>query len=328
MSKKKLISIVIPCYNEIGNVVPLTEAIMAEMAASLPDYDYEICFSDNDSTDGTRDAIEGLCAQHPQVKAIFNAANFGQLRSPYHAMCQMTGDCVILMCADFQDPVELLPTLVHEWEQGCAIVSCIKTQSEENKIMRFLRTCYYKTIRKMSDVDQIEHFTGFGLYDRRFIEVLRRLDDPVPWLRGIVAELGFRRKNLPYTQAERREGKSHNNFFSLYDLAMLSFTSYTKAGLRLATFAGVLVGIVCFVIALAYLVLKLLYWDSFPMGTAPLLIGVFFMGAMQLFFLGLLGEYVISINTRVMHRPLVIEERRLNFPPDQAPPASGRGSGA
>lgn len=316
----KLISIVIPCYNEIGNVVPLAKAIMAEMETSLPAYDYEICFSDNDSTDGTREAIEGLCASYPQVKAIFNAANFGQLRSPYHAMCQMDGDCVILMCADFQDPVELLPTMVHEWEQGYAIVSCIKTQSEENKIMRFLRTCYYKTIHKMSDVDQIEHFTGFGLYDQRFIEVMRRLDDPVPWLRGIVAELGFRRKNLSYMQAKRREGKTHNNFFSLYDLAMLSFTSYTKAGLRLATFAGVLVGGICLLIALVYFVLKLLYWDSFPVGTAPMLIGVFFMGAMQLFFLGLLGEYVISINTRVMHRPLVIEEKRLNFPPDEQEP--------
>lgn len=310
---KKRISIVIPCYNEVQNVVPLAEAIMTEMKTSLPEYDYEICFSDNDSKDGTREEIEKLCAEHKEIKAIFNAANFGLLRSHYHAMCQLDGDCVILMFADFQDPVDLLPVMVHEWEKGYAIVSCIKTQSEENKLMWLLRSCYYKLIRKMSDVEQIEHFTGFGLYDQKFIHVLRQLDDPMPWLRGIVAELGFRRKDLPYKQAERRAGKSHFNFFRLYDAAMWSFTSYTKAGLRLATFAGVVLGILCLLIALFYFVMKLLYWDSFPAGTAAAIIGIFFMGAVQLFFLGLLGEYVISINTRVMHRPLVVEERRINF---------------
>jgi len=310
---QKRISIVIPCYNEVENIAPLAEAIMAEMETSLSEYDYEICFSDNDSTDGTRDAIEKLCAEHKQIKAIFNATNFGFVRSQYHAMCQMHSDCVIMMCADFQDPVELLPVLVREWENGYAIVSCIKTQSEENKLMYLLRSFYYKLIRKMSDVEQIEHFTGFGLYDQKFIQVLRQLDDPMPWLRGIVAELGFRRKNLPYKQAERRAGKSHFNFFRMYDLAMVSFTSYTKAGLRLATFAGAGLGVLCLLIAMFYFVMKLLYWDSFPAGIAAAITGIFFMGAMQLFFLGLLGEYVISINTRVMHRPLVVEERRINF---------------
>ena len=179
--------------------------------------------------------------------------------------------------------------------------------------MRFLRTCYYKTIRKMSDVEQIEHFTGTGLYDKSFIDVLRRLDDPVPFLRNIVAELGFRRKDIPYTQAERKAGHTHNNFFTLYDAAMLSFTSYTKAGLRMATFVGAFLALCCVVVALYYLVMKLLYWDTFPIGIAPLVTGVFFVGAVQLIFLGLLGEYILTINSRVMHRPLVIEERRLNF---------------
>ena len=217
------------------------------------------------------------------------------------------------MCCDFQDPVSLIPRLVAEWEKGYKIVSAIKTQSEENRILRFLRTCYYKIIRKMSSVEQIEHFTGTGLYDQSFIAVLRNLNDPTPFLRGIVAELGFKRKDVPYTQAKRRAGKTHNNWYTLYDAAMLSFTSYTKVGLRLATFLGFIIAGLDLLFAMIYLVAKLLWWDKFPMGTAPLLIGVFFIGSVQLIFMGLLGEYVMSINTRIMHRPLVVEEKRINF---------------
>ena len=234
-------------------------------------------------------------------------------------MLQTTGDCTILMCADFQDPVEMIPKLVKEWEDGYKIVSCIKTTSKENPIMRFLRTCYYKVIKKMSNVEQIEHFTGFGLYDRSFINVLKELDDPMPFLRGIVAELGFRRKDIPYEQAKRRAGKTHNNFFTLYDAAMLSFTSYTKIGMRIATLIGFLTSFVSVVIGLVYLVLKLIYWDSFAMGNAPILIGVFVIGGIQMFFIGLLGEYVLNINSRIMKRPLVIEEKRLNFDSTVAP---------
>lgn len=197
--------------------------------------------------------------------------------------------------------------------KGYKIVAAIKTQSEENKILRFLRSCYYKIIKKMSSVEQIEHFTGTGLYDKSFIDVLRRLDDPIPFMRGIVAELGFRRKDIPYMQAKRRAGNTHNNWYTLYDAAMLSFTSYTKVGLRLATFLGFIFAVLDMVFAIIYLVAKLIWWDRFPMGTAPLLIGMFFMGSIQLIFMGLLGEYVMSINTRVMDRPLVIEEKRINF---------------
>ena len=217
------------------------------------------------------------------------------------------------MCCDFQDPVELIPEFVAAWEDGYKIVCGIKTTSKENRIMRFLRTCYYKLIRKMSDVEQIEHFTGFGLYDRSFIEVLRNLDDPTPFLRGIVAELGYKRKDIAYEQQKRRAGKSHNNWYSLYDAAMLSFTSYTKIGLRIATIAGFLFSMIGFVIALVYLIMKLLHWYSFQAGMAPVVIGVFIMGSLQLFFIGLVGEYIMSINSRVMKRPLVIEEERLNF---------------
>lgn len=308
----KKISILVPTYNEVENVGALSIAITGEME-KMPQYDYELIFIDNDSKDGTREKLREICRGSKKIKAIFNAKNFGQNNSPYYGLLQTTGDCAILMCADFQDPVELIPELISEWEAGYKIVSAIKTTSRENKVMRFVRTCYYKLIRKFSEVEQIEHFTGFGLYDSDFFQVLRHLDDPTPFLRGIVAELGFKRKEIPYEQQRRKAGKSKNNLFSLYDIAMLSFTSYTKVGLRMATFLGFLIAFISVIIALVYLVLKLLYWDTFIMGTAPILIGMFLLGAIQLLFLGLIGEYILSINQRVMRRPLVIEEERINF---------------
>lgn len=309
----KKISVLIPCFNEVDNVGPISEAIINEIKNKLPLYDYEIVFIDNFSTDGTRDKLEQLCSKNTKIKAIFNAKNFGQFNSPFYGMCQTTGDCTICMCCDFQDPIDLIPRFITEWENGYKIVSAIKTQSEENRFVRFLRSCYYKTIKKMSSVEQIEHFTGTGLYDKSFIDVLRKLDDPTPFLRGIVAELGPLRKDIPYTQAKRRAGHTHNNWYTLYDAAMLSFTSYTKVGLRIATIAGFIFASISMFVALCYLISKLIWWNSFPLGTAPMVIGIFFMGSIQLFFIGLLGEYVLNINTRVMHRPLVIEEKRINF---------------
>ena len=309
----KKISVLIPCYNEAENVGPISRAVTEILEKELPQYDYELVFIDNDSTDGTRDIIRGLCADNPRIKAILNARNFGQFNSPYYGMLQVTGDCVIEMVADFQDPVEMIPKYIHEWEKGYKIVIGIKTSSKENRLMYWLRSCYYKTIKKLSDVEQIEHFTGSGLYDREFIEVLRNLDDPTPFLRGIVAELGYRRKEIPYEQPRRRAGKTHNNFYRLYDAAMLSVTSYTKAGLRLATIFGSICAVVSMIIALVYLVMKLIWWDRFPAGMAPMLIGMLFLGSVQLFFIGFLGEYIMSINQRVMKRPLGIEEERINF---------------
>ena len=309
----KKISVLIPCYNEAENVGPISKAVTDIMERELSRYDYELVFIDNDSTDGTRDIIRGLCADNPRIKAILNARNFGQFNSPYYGMLQVTGDCVIEMVADFQDPVEMIPKYIHEWEKGYKIVIGIKTSSKENRLMYWLRSCYYKTIKKLSDVEQIEHFTGSGLYDREFIEVLRNLDDPTPFLRGIVAELGYRRKEIPYEQPRRRAGKTHNNFYRLYDAAMLSVTSYTKAGLRLATIFGSICAVVSMLIAMVYLVMKLIWWDRFPAGMAPMLIGMLFLGSVQLFFIGFLGEYIMSINQRVMKRPLVIEEERINF---------------
>lgn len=317
MSDKKKISIMVPCYNEEENVVPLSEAVIATLEKDLPEYDYEILFIDNCSKDKTREKLILLCGQNKKIKAIFNTKNFGQFNSPYYGLCQTTGDCTICLCADFQDPIDMIPKFVHEWENGYKIVCGIKTSSKENKIMYFLRGVYYKTIKKMSEVEQIEQFTGFGLYDKSFIQVLRDLKDPTPFLRGIVAELGPERKEIPYEQQERRAGKTSNNWYRLYDAAMLSFTSYTKIGLRLATFIGFGLSAVSVVIAIVYFILKLLHWNDFPAGMTPILLGVFVIGSMQLFFIGLLGEYIMNMNARLMNRPLVIEQERINFDEDE-----------
>lgn len=311
----KKISIMIPCYNEVENVEPMSFAVTNILEEALPNYDYEILFIDNCSTDGTREKLEDICSQNKKIKAIFNVTNFGQFNSPFYGMCQTTGDCTITMCCDFQDPVELIPRFVEEWEKGHKIVSGIKTSSKENAFIYFLRTIYYKMIKNMSDTEMIEHFTGFGLYDKTFIDILRKLDDPIPFLRGIVAEYGhgFNRIDIEYEQAKRRAGKTHNNLYSLYDAAMLSITSYTKVGLRLATILGFISSGISLLVALIYLVLKLVNWHSFQAGNAPMILGIYVIGSLQLFFIGLLGEYILNINTRVIHRPLVVEEKRINF---------------
>ena len=309
----KKISIVIPTYNEIDNIALLVSELTEILEKELSNYNYEIIVIDNYSTDGTRDEIRKLCALNKNVKGILNAKNFGQLNSPFYGITQITGDAVILMCADFQDPPRMILNFVKEWENGYKIVIGIKNKSKESKFMYLARTMYYKMIDKMADIKHIEHFTGFGLYDQKFIDVLRRLDDPTPYLRGIVAELGFTRKEIPYEQQQRKFGKTKNNFFSLYDVGMLGITSYTKIILRLATFIGFFVGVISFFLSIIYLILKLIYWDSYPAGTAPILIGMFFLGSLQLFFIGILGEYIMNINTKVLKRPLVVEEERIHF---------------
>lgn len=309
----KTISIVIPCYNEEENVEVMADSLRRLFQKELSHYQYEILFIDNDSQDTTREKIRKLCAEDRGIKGIFNAKNFGQFNSPYYGMLQSSGDCTVLMAADFQEPVEMVPKFVKEWENGYKIVAGIKTTSKENKFMYWLRGCYYKMIKSLSDVEQIEQFTGFGLYDARFIQVLRDLDDPTPFLRGIVAELGFRRKEIPYEQQLRRAGKTSNNFYRLYDAAMLSVTSYTKVGLRLATFIGGFSCIMSMIVGFVYLIMKLIWWYRFPAGVAPMLVGMLFLGSVQVFFIGMVGEYVLSINQRVMRRPLVVEEERLNF---------------
>lgn len=311
--EKKTISIMIPCYNEEENARPIYEAVRDQIKTSLPEYNYEILFIDNKSQDNTRKIIEEICAEDKNVKAIFNSKNFGQFNSPYYGLINTSGDCTITICADFQDPVELIPVFVREWEKGYKIVIGRKTKSHENGLVYFLRGCYYKLIRKMSSVEMIEQFTGFGLYDQSFVKTLRDLRDPTPFIRGIVAELGPERKEIEYTQPQRRAGKTSNNWYSLFDAAMLSFTSYTKVGMRIAEFIGFAISGLSFIVGLVYLIVKLVNWHGFTAGYAPTMVAIFFMGGIQLAFMGFLGEYIMAMNTRIMNRPLVVEERRLNF---------------
>lgn len=310
--KKKKISVLIPCYNEKDNIKGISKATINELS-KLNTYNYELVFIDNNSTDNTRDLIRDICKKNKNIKAIFNVANFGQFNSPYYGISQLDGDCVIMMCCDFQDPVELIPKFIKYWEEGYKVVCGIKTSSKENKILYLLRSIYYKLIKKFSSVNQIEHFTGFGLYDKDFVEILRKIDDPTPFLRGIVAEYGGNIKYVEYEQQKRKAGKTHNNFYTLYDAAMLSFTSYTKIGMRLAVFVGLFFAFISFVIGLVYLVMKLIYWDRFVAGQAPTIIIISLMCSFIMIFLGILGEYVLSINQRSLHRPLVVEEERINF---------------
>ena len=309
----KKISIMIPCYNEEENVKPISEAVTEMLEKELPQYDYEILFIDNDSKDRTREYLEEICSKNKKIKAIFNTKNFGQFNSPFYGMLQTTGDCTICMCCDFQDPVELVPRFIEEWEKGYKIVCGIKTTSKENKIVYSLRSFYYKTIKKMSTVDQIEHFTGFGLYDKSFMDVLRKLDDPTPFIRGIVAELGPERKEIEYCQPERRAGKTHNNWASLFDAAMLSFTSYTKTPIRVATILGAVLTGFNFLLAVIYIIAACIKTSLFNIWVIPVLISIFLVGSVLLFFIGMVGEYVLNINKRMLKRPLVTEEKRINF---------------
>ena len=309
----KKVSIMVPCYNEEENVVPMSEALVAQMEQLSDKYDYEILFIDNCSQDSTRALLRDICAKNKKIRAIFNSKNFGQFNSPYHAICQTSGDCTITVCCDFQDPIEMIPKFLAEWEQGYKIVCGIKTTSKESKFMYFLRSVYYKLIKKMSKVEQIEHFTGFGLYDKSFVDVLRNLKDPTPFIRGIVAELGPKIKKLEYQQEKRRAGKTSNNFFSLYDAAMLSVTSYTKVGVRIASFAGIAMSGLSALGGLVCLILKLIDPYIITSGTLPIILAIFFVAGMQMFVTGFIGEYIMSMNARIMNRPLVIEEERINF---------------
>ncbi len=309
----KLISVMIPTYNEEENVELLHEELVKMFKKDLSKYDYEIVFIDNKSKDNTRDKLRSICKKDKKVKAIFNANNFGQFKSPYHGLLQTSGDCTISMCADFQDPIEVIPKFVKEWENGYKIVIGKKTKSQENKLMYFLRGLYYKLLKKYSSTEQIEQFTGFGLYDKDFINVLKGLTDPNPYLRGIVAELGYERKEIEYTQAKRLRGKTSNNFYTLYDAGMIGVTTYTKIGIRIATFLGMFFTI-CSVISFVVLLILLCFNINCFIYTSidVLLISSFFSGIV-LFFIGFIGEYVLNINIRVLNRPLVIEEERVNF---------------
>ncbi len=311
----KTVSIVVACYNEVDNIQPLYEKINSIFDTDLKNYDYNILFMDNDSKDGTRDIINKLCKDDPtHISAIFNVHNFGSIRSSVYGLLHANGDCVVKMCADLQDPPELLVDFVKYWEQGNKIVLGIKEGSQENKLMYSIRKLYYKIIKSITEISHIDNFVGYGLYDRQFIEIVRQLHDPMPYLRGIVAELGYKYKPVYYVQPKRFAGKSKFNFIRLYDYAMLGITSYSKVPLRIATFTGGVVAILSIILGMVYFIYKLIYWDSFKAGIVPAVLGVFFIGAVQLISVGLIGEYILNINTRVINRPLVVEEARFNLP--------------
>ncbi len=313
----KTISIMIPCYNEEENVSPIADAITALFDNELSSYNYELIFIDNASTDHTRDILRMMCEKNKRIKAIFNVRNFGQNNSPYYGLLQTTGDCTVLMSCDFQDPVELIPEFVREWENGYTLVTAIKNGSKENKIVYLFRSMYYRMFRNMSNIQPIEHFTGFGLYDRDFVNILRKLEDPTPFLRGTVAEYAYNRKEVFFVQPKRKNGKTHNNFLSLYDIAMRSFTSYTKLGIRTMSIISFILGVLSIIAAIVYFILKLLFWYNYPTGAAPILLAVLILGCFQLFFIGLLGEYLFNMNERIINRPLVVEEERINFDSDE-----------
>ena len=308
----KKVSIVSPCYNEEENLPELNRRLV-EVMARHPEYDYEIILADNASTDGSRSLIRRMCAEDRHVKAIFNAGNFGQIRSPYNAMLAASGDAVVMLCSDLQEPPELIHEFLREWEAGAKIVCGVKPRSKESRLMFLVRRFYYRLIKALSDTPQIENFTGFGLYDRCVIDALKRFHEPYPYIRGLIAEIGFRRVEVPYEQQARLHGRTKNNFLSLYDYAMTGFVNHTKLPLRLATFIGFALAALSLLTAATYLIYKLVCWDSFTVGLAPLVIGLFFFSSVQLIFIGIVGEYIGAIWTQVKNKPLVIEEERLNF---------------
>jgi glycosyltransferase involved in cell wall biosynthesis len=308
----KKITVVTPCYNEEDNVEDVyaqTKAVFAEIA----DVQYEHLFIDNCSTDRTPQLLRQLAAADPNVKVILNARNFGHIRSPYYGLLQATGDAAILLVADLQDPPELMKQFVAHWLAGEKVVVGVKPSSQESSLMFAIRRLYYRMVTRIADIKLIQNFTGFGLYDQRVLEVLRQIDDPYPYFRGLVSEVGFEAVQITYNQPRRQRGITKNNFYTLYDIAMLGITSHSRVPLRLATMIGFALSGLSLFVSLVYLLLKLLFWNQFSMGTAPVLIGVFFFASVQLFFIGLLGEYVGAILTHVMKRPLVVERERINF---------------
>ena len=309
-----LISIVTPCFNEEGNVEAVYERVRA-VFAGLPEYDYEHVFIDNCSKDRTPELLRGLAARDPCVKVIFNTRNFGHIRSPFYGLLQATGQAIILIVSDLQDPPEMIVDFLREWKKGFRVVLGVKTSSEEASLMFFIRKTYYDFVTRVSDTELTKNNTGFGLYDREVIERLRDIGDPYPYFRGLISELGYPSAKVEYRQPQRTRGVTSNNFYRLYDIAMLGITSHSKVPLRVATMLGFAMSAFGFLLAILFLIAKLIFWSQFQLGLAPLLIGIFLFSSVQLFFIGILGEYIGAIHTQVLKRPLVVERERINFSP-------------
>lgn len=309
---RSLISIVSGCFNEAGNVEELV-ARVAKVMSALPQYDYEQIIIDNASTDGTQEILRKLAAGNPRLKVILNARNFGHIRSPYHGMMQGSGDAVIYMASDLQEPPELIPDFVRKWEEGAKAVVGIKDSSDESPLFFAVRRLYYRLVEGLAETKTIQNFTGFGLYDRVIMEYCRGLKDPYPYFRGLIAEVGLPVERVSYHQPLRTRGFTKNNLYTLYDMGMLGITNFSKVPLRLAAMLGFATALLSLLVAIGYLVYKLLFWQNFAVGTAPMVIGLFFFASVQLFFIGILGEYIGAIHTQVLKRPLVVEKERINF---------------
>ncbi len=313
---KKRISIVTSCFNEAENLPELYERLH-KVFATLPEYDFEIIVADNCSTDGSRDVLRQIAAKDKNFKVLLNANNFGHIRSPYNALLHARGDAAIAMCSDLQDPPEMLPELIAAWEAGSKVVCAVKPASKENALIFFIRSWYYKLLARFSETPQVRNFYGFGLYDRQFLDALKSYHEPYPYFRGLIGEIGFPRTEISFLQDVRKHGRTKNNFFTLYDMAMTGFVNHTKLPLRLAVFCGFMLAVLSLLIALGYLVYKLAYWNTFSLGLAPLVIGLFFFSAIQLIFIGIIGEYLGAIWTQVKNRPLAIVEEKINFDGDK-----------
>lgn len=309
---KKLISVVTPCYNEEDNIGEFVARVRG-VFAKLPQYRWEIIAIDNASTDSTPDRLHALALQEPRLKVIFNARNFGHIRSPYYGLLQADGDAVISCASDLQEPPELIPQFLAKWEEGFKAVVAVKNESEETPLFFMLRKTYYRVIHRLAEFDIIQNFTGFGLYDRQIITYCRELGDPYPYFRGLIAEIGLPTARVPFVQPQRKRGLTKNNLYTLYDMAMLGLTNHSKVPLRIAAMTGFAMSLLSFLIGLSYFVYKLLFWDRFTVGVAPIVIGLFLFSSVQLFFIGIVGEYIGSIHTQVLRRPLVVERERINF---------------
>jgi len=311
-SELKRISVVTACFNEEENVKEVYEQVKA-VFIDLPQYEYEHIFIDNASKDRTVTILKEIAQKDRRVKIIVNTRNFGHIRSPYHALMQAKGDAVISIVADLQDPPVMIKEFIKKWEEGYKIVIGVKTQSEESPFFFAIRKAYYNLIGRLSEVELIKNFTGFGLYDQIVIETLRGIEDPYPYFRGLICDIGFERAVIEYVQPSRKRGFTKNNFYALYDMAMLGITNHSKVPLRLATMTGFIVALMSLLVALGYFGYKLIFWENFQVGMAPLVIGLFFFSSIQLIFIGIIGEYIGAIHTQVLKRPLVIEKERINF---------------
>ena len=308
----KILSVITACFNEEANVEELYKRVRA-VVTGLGRYRYEHIFIDNASTDGTVAVLKRLAAVDSNVRIIVNARNFGHVRSPMHALHQAVGDAVVSLVADLQDPPEMIADMVREWENGSYMVIGVKRSSQENPLMFQIRKRYYRIVNRLSSIETFENFTGFGLYDRRVVDLVKSFADPYPYFRGMIAEIGLPHKKLYYDQPARKRGTTKNNFYTLYDLGMLGIVNHSKVPLRITTFIGFLGAMVSFLAGFGYLIYKLMFWSRFSVGMAPVVIGLFLLASVQLFFLGIVGEYVGAIHTQVQHRPFAVELERVNF---------------